>query len=360
MNRNRGSVQRLNLGYLILYAREPSFQDRLNEIQIALLSAAITTWAASTNSAHEASAMKHLHPQFPLLSLLIPVALSGCSHPAATLSPAKSATRSDPDAYQLVWHDEFNTPGPLNPADWSFEKGFVRNEELQWYQPQNAICLDGRLIIEARREHLANPNYNPAASNWKSARSAAEYTSASVTTQGKHAWLYGRFEMKAKIDTRAGSWPAFWTLGTTGRWPAGGEVDIMEFYKNTLLANVAWQGDNRQSRWHTVKTPIATFGPNWSDQFHIWRMDWDEKQIVLSCDGRILNTTDLKQTVNAMPPNDNPFHHPMYLLLNQAIGGQGGDPAQTSFPLRYEIEYVRVYQKPSQMRAQAATTVPAK
>ena len=57
------------------------------------------------------------------------------------------------DGYTLVWHDEFNTDGPLNPADWTYEQGFVRNEEDQWYQPENAFCKDGLLVIEARREH---------------------------------------------------------------------------------------------------------------------------------------------------------------------------------------------------------------
>ena len=59
----------------------------------------------------------------------------------------------------LVWSDEFNTEGPLNEADWNYEKGFVRNYELQWYQPDNAICRDGCLIITARHEQVKNPNY---------------------------------------------------------------------------------------------------------------------------------------------------------------------------------------------------------
>ena len=66
---------------------------------------------------------------------------------------------------------------------------------------------------------------------------------ASVTTSGKHAWTYGRFELRARIDTRPGPWPAFWTAGTQGRWPHGGEIDVMEFHRGNLLANVAWGND---------------------------------------------------------------------------------------------------------------------
>ena len=67
----------------------------------------------------------------------------------------------------LVWADEFNKPGPPDPTNWTFERGFVRNEELQWYQPENASCRDGMLVIEARRERLANPSYDPNSSSWR-------------------------------------------------------------------------------------------------------------------------------------------------------------------------------------------------
>ena len=59
----------------------------------------------------------------------------------------------------LVWSDEFNTAGPLDETIWNYEHGFVRNYELQWYQPDNAICRDGCLIITARHEQVKNPNY---------------------------------------------------------------------------------------------------------------------------------------------------------------------------------------------------------
>ena len=56
-----------------------------------------------------------------------------------------------PRGYHLVWHDDFSHDGRPDPRNWNYEHGFVRNRELQWYQPQNAFCRDGRLILEARR-----------------------------------------------------------------------------------------------------------------------------------------------------------------------------------------------------------------
>jgi beta-glucanase (GH16 family) len=281
--------------------------------------------------------------------MLACLTLLGCltSCAATTTAPTTAPTTASApaDGYKLVWSDEFNTDGPLNPADWNFERGFVRNNELQWYQPENANCAGGFLVIEARRETKPNPRHKPDSKNWRERRPSIEYTAASAITRGKREWQYGRFEIRAKIDTRPGSWPAFWMLGAKGGWPAGGEVDIMEYYRGTILANLVWArtGGNGQ-QWNTGKKPLSHFPADWPEQFHTWRMDWDEKSIELYCDDQLLNRQDLSQTIN--PDGTNPFHAPAYLLLNQAIGGDnGGDPSKTEFPVRFTVDYVRVYQK---------------
>ena len=165
-------------------------------------------------------------------------------------------------------------------------------------------------------------------------------------TRGLHSWRYGRFEMRGRIDTRAGLWPAFWTLGIAGDWPHNGEIDIMEYYRGMLLANVAWGGAKRfEAIWADTRKPIDSFKGDWSNGFHVWRMDWDERAIVLSVDGERLNEVLLSRTVNQDGTAANPFHQPQYLLLNLAVGGtQGGDPSKTAFPARFEVDYVRVYQ----------------
>ena len=294
------------------------------------------------------------------LALLLLV--TACTH----TRPEPRASNGEP--YVLVWADEFSGDGPLDSAHWSYENGFVRNQELQWYQPENAARVNGMLVIEGRREHKPNPRYlAPNASSatpngdrraWAN-REFIDYTSASVNTRGKHAWLYGRFEIRARIDVRTGAWPAFWTLGARGPWPANGEIDIMEFYDDTLLFNVAWGGANG-ARWNSKKVRLDRFPPDWATRFHVWRMDWDERAIRLFLDDSLMNEQDLSQTINAprsgfggaTPAMDNPFHGPAYILINQAIGGQhGGDPVNTQLPLRYEVDWVRVWQTKGQIEA---------
>jgi beta-glucanase (GH16 family) len=252
--------------------------------------------------------------------------------------------------YDLVWADEFDIDGKPDPKNWTFEKGFVRNKEAQWYQPDNAFCRGGMLIIEGRREKKPNPNFRKGSSSWKTKREFIQYTSSSLKTKGLHAWQYGRFEVKAKIRTNPGLWPAIWFLGVEGEWPSNGEIDLMEFYQGKILANACWGTQKRWSaKWDSSKTPIKELGDpeTWDQQFHIWRMDWDTDTIKLYVDDRLLNTIDLSKTIN---PTDkgpkNPFHQAQYLLLNLAIGGNsGGDPSKTKFPSRYEIDYARVYQQ---------------
>jgi len=250
------------------------------------------------------------------------------------------------DGFKLVWAEEFNGKGAPDPANWAYELGFERNEELQWYQRENARCENGNLVLEAKREKKTNSNFKEGSSDWKKNRKEADYTSASIKTQGLHSWLYGRFVMRGKIDIRDGIWPAWWTLGIKGSWPATGEIDMMEYYRKKLLANIAFMGADRKDAWFSTEKNIDSLGGQaWADQFHIWRMDWDENSIALYVDNQLLNKVSLDKLVNQNGTNINPFKQPHYMLLDLALGGkQGGDPSKTSFPARFEVDYVRVYQ----------------
>lgn len=252
------------------------------------------------------------------------------------------------EKYRLVWSDEFNTDGPVDTASWSFEKGFVRNQEDQWYQEENAYCKNGVLVIEARKERKPNPTYEVGNTHWGRARETIEYTGSSINTRGKQQWQYGRFEMRARIPIGGGLWPAFWTLGVNGEWPSNGEIDIMEYYRGMILANIACGTSERyKAEWYTETVPVDSLGGKaWTEAFHTWRMDWDETGIALYLDGRLMNRVPLDKLVNKDGTGINPFKQPHYILLNFALGGTNGGKIDDSLlPARYEIDYVRVYQK---------------
>lgn len=257
--------------------------------------------------------------------------------------------------WRLVWSEEFDTDGSYNSEVWEPEQGFVRNHEAQWYQGENARQENGCLIIEARREHRENPLFKQEGRrDWRSNREFIDYTSASLTTRRSFSFLYGRLEVRAKIPTNGGAWPAIWLLGKDMPWPSCGEIDVMEYYRINnvphILANVAWGNDQPyNATWNSKRIPFSHFtnkDPQWAEKFHIWRMDWTSESIRIYLDGELLNDVSLSQTVNgSIGQHVNPFMRPQYLLLNLAIGGDnGGTIDDAAMPMRYEIDYVRVYQ----------------
>ena len=260
--------------------------------------------------------------------------------------------------YQLVWSDEFDVEGKPS-TEWSFESGFVRNEELQWYQSDNAYVKDGCLVIEGRKECFKNPHYEVGSSDWRKNRKFTHYTSSSLTTKFSQQFLYGRFEIRAKIPVASGAWPAFWLQGNKWEWPNNGEIDILEYYikdgQPSILANACWGSSERwKGVWDSAVIPFSHFtekDPYWADKFHIWRMDWDKDFIRIYLDDELLNEIDLSKTQNQGYDGntENPFANDVagfkhYLLLNLAIGSNGGEPDDSQFPLCYYIDYVRVYQ----------------
>jgi beta-glucanase (GH16 family) len=260
--------------------------------------------------------------------------------------------------YQLVWSDEFDVEGKPS-TEWSYESGFVRNEELQWYQSDNAYVKDGYLVIEGRKECFNNSHYEAGSSDWRKNREFIHYTSSSLTTKFSQQFLYGRFEIRAKIPVASGAWPAIWLQGNKWEWPNNGEIDIMEYYikdgQPSIIANACWGSPEQwKGVWDSAVTPFSHFtekDPYWADKFHIWRMDWDKAFIHIYLDDELLNKIDLSKTQNQgyNGNTENPFANDVvgfkhYLLLNLAIGSNGGEPDDSQFPLRYYIDYVRVYQ----------------
>jgi beta-glucanase (GH16 family) len=254
-----------------------------------------------------------------------------------------------PADWRLVWSDEFDTPGAPDPAKWDYEEGFVRNREAQYYtraRLENARVEDGVLILEARQEPFPNAAYQEGSTDWRRRAPEAAYTSASLVTEGKAAWRYGRIEVRAKLPTGRGTWPAIWMLGVNRRevgWPKCGEIDIMEnvgFDPDVIHANIHTQSYN-----HVQKTGKGSWliVPRPYDDFHVYALEWFEDRMDFFVDDQKYFTFVNEQTgVDAWP-----FDQPFYLILNLAIGGSWGGQKgidDAIFPQRMEVDYVRIYE----------------
>lgn len=229
----------------------------------------------------------------------------------------------------LLWSDEFDYEGLPDNKKWSFEEGFVRNNEPQYYtvnREQNAYVKDGILRITALKEEYKG----------------AQYTSASINTKGKFEFTNGRLEVRAKIPTGNGIWPAIWTLGANidkVSWPLCGEIDIMEYWghnPNSIHANVH-TGDYNHSKG-TGRGGSITVQKPWDD-FHIYAVEWYSDRLDFYYD-TILYYSCKKKGEGV---GEWPFDDPQYLLLNLALISNRKNINDEIFPAIYLIDYVRYY-----------------
>lgn len=231
-----------------------------------------------------------------------------------------------------VWQDNFDGSGPADATKWTFETGGSGwgNNELQNYTSgANSTVSGGNLVITAKKETLGGNNY----------------TSSRMITRGKGDWLYGRFEVRAKLPKGRGTWPAIWMLSsdnTYGGWPASGEIDIMEhvgYDPNRVHCSIHTSAYNHTR--NTQKTSSKVI-PDATDAFHVYRVDWTPYAVRGFIDGVqyfefVNNNTDFTAW---------PFNKKFFLILNVAVGGNWGGAQgvdDSVFPAAMTVDYVRVY-----------------
>ena len=262
-----------------------------------------------------------------------------------SFTPAESSGGTNPappaNGWKLVWQDEFDG-NSLNTQKWNYEvNGGGGNNELQYYtdRPQNVTVANGVLSIHALAERYCSTD------------GCRDYTSARLTTRNKGDWRYGRIEVRAKLPRGQGLWPAIWMLPTDwvyGGWAASGEIDIMEAVNpaaaggntvhGTLHFGGAWPNNTHKGQSFTPASSVV-------DNFHVYAVEWEERQIRFYVNDVLYHTaTEWWSSSGAFPA---PFNQRFHILLNVAVGGNwpGSPNASTRFPQRMDVDYVRVYQK---------------
>ncbi|WP_205503746.1 family 16 glycosylhydrolase [Rufibacter psychrotolerans] len=251
------------------------------------------------------------------------------------------AAAQTPTFNELVWSDEFEGEGAIDPTWWNFDLGNGDNgwgnRELQTYTNKldNVRRSGGNLVIEAKKQN-------------------GTWTSARVKTQGKFKFTYGRVEFRAKLAPGVGTWPALWMLGekiTTLGWPASGEIDVMEYIdrKPGVVQCALHTPSSHGNTQHVGVTPV----PDATTAFHVYAAEWTQNEIKFFVD----NTLYYTYAPAVKNPSTWPFHDDFFLIMNIAVGGNMGseptletgglkngiDPNLTS--TRMEVDYVRVYQQ---------------
>lgn len=234
----------------------------------------------------------------------------------------------------LIWSDEFNGSS-LNSNSWTYETGSGGwgNNELQNYTSGDNVHFEnGNLVITARK---VNED-----------KTAGSYTSSRIVTWRKKEFQYGRVEVRAKLPSGTGVWPAIWMLGTNmdvAGWPACGEIDIMEY--------VGYQPNTVHMAVHTT----SGYGDNCSkfqktlssceEEFHIYGLIWTSEKLEFYID--VPQNVIFTYNPQVKTPENWPFDKPQFILLNLAVGGNWGGAQgidNSIFPQTMVVDYVRVYQ----------------
>ncbi|POS01846.1 glycosyl hydrolase family 16 [Flavobacterium croceum DSM 17960] len=238
--------------------------------------------------------------------------------------------------WSLVWSDDFNDASGTqpNPTKWTYDIGNSGwgNSELQYYtnRPENvATDGNGNLVITAKSEI-----YN-----------GAPFTSARIKTQGLFSQKQGRFEARIKTPYGPGIWPAFWLLSdnvNTVGWPQCGEIDIMELRgQQPHIINGSLHGPG-YSGGNAMTTPYSIPNTRFDVDYHLFAVEWYEDHIDYFVDDYLYQRIKKSDVSGEWVFNNSSF----YIILNVAVGGNyvGFPTAQTPFPQKMYIDYVKVYQ----------------
>lgn len=266
---------------------------------------------------------------------LIATLLSSLTILVITLSASAQSVQNN--HWELIWSDEFDG-SELDSTKWSFQFGTGSaeglsgwgNAELQYYtdRSENVFLSGGNLHIVARQE----------------AFQGMDYTSARMRSIHNGDWRYGRFEIRAKMPKGQGIWPAIWMMPTDavyGRWPASGEIDIMELvgHQPNIVHGTVHYGPPHTYNGGSYTRPTGDF----SDDFHVYAVEWENGEIRWYIDDILYHTqTNWFSDGHGFPA---PFDQRFHFILNIAVGGHwpGSPNHTTQFPQEMVVDYVRVY-----------------
>jgi len=235
------------------------------------------------------------------------------------------------EAPEATWAEEFNYNGAVDSNTWTHEIGNGEwgwgNGESQYYTSSlnNVKVEDGVLKITAKREDMVG----------------YEYTSARIISKDKFEFQYGRVDIKAKLPTGVGTWPALWLLGANFNdvgWPACGEIDIMEHWGHdpTVIAGSIHTSMSHGDTWTHGYSNVNDY----NEEFHIYSIDWNENRVQFFVD-------DVLYYTYSPSPQDSenwPFNQEMFFILNVAMGGHWFDIDPEFSESTMEVDYIRIYQ----------------
>lgn len=251
---------------------------------------------------------------------------------AFTVSPAFSATGDPvPEGWKLAWSDEFEKSGFIDPEKWSkCERGGSDWNNMMTDNPRCYVVRGGRLQLRGFV-------------NKKAKGDEPKFMTGGLTSKGKFEFQHGKIEIRARLKTAKGAWPALWLLGAKGGWPGNGEMDLMERLNSDDFVYQTTHSEYTVNIDKTDTPPKSKTTKVDPEKFNTYGAEWDSEKITYTVNGE---PTLIYPRIPEKGEKQWPFDQPFYIIMSMQIEGAWvGKADPKDYPAGMEIDWVRVYER---------------
>jgi beta-glucanase (GH16 family) len=263
--------------------------------------------------------------------LVFTLLLSSCE--VSSTSKDKTEEVQKESKWKLVWQDEFDSREidsnkwsriPPNNADW----GNYMTSDDRCYE-----LKDGLLFLKG----INNPDTKV---------DSRPFLTGGVWTKNKFSFQYGKIEIRAKLESAQGAWPAMWMLAQNnkyGKYPRNGEIDLMEHLNfDSIIYQTTHSYYTLELKQKDKPPHHGTASVNVSE-FNTYGLEWYSDRLDFTLNG--VNTFTYPK-VDDVDSSQWPYDQPFYLLIDQQLGGSWvGEIDPDQLPVNMIIDYVRVYEE---------------
>lgn len=231
----------------------------------------------------------------------------------------------------MVWEDSFSREGFIDTATWSkIPRGVSDwNNYMSSFDSCYAVENDNLILYGIKNTALT--------------QDTAPYLTGGLYTKGKKTFAEGKIEIRAKLGSATGAWPAIWMLPEDAKWPAGGEIDIMEHLNSDTIVYQTVHSHYTYTLGIKDNPRSGATAPIHPDDYNIYGVELSSDSLVFSVNRQRVFTYPRIETEQ---PGQYPFDRPFYLLIDMQLGGNWvGKVNFEELPVKMEIDWVRFYKK---------------
>ncbi len=234
--------------------------------------------------------------------------------------------------WKLIWQDHFSE-SKLDTTKWSL----IPPNKSDWGKhlttsKQCYTISDGKLFLKG----IVNPD---------TLKDSRPFLTGGIYSKGKFAFQYGKIEIRAKLASAQGAWPAIWMLAEQhkyGAYPRNGEIDIMEHLN---YDDIIYQTTHS---YYTLELKQKMNPPHYGTKkvnvgkYNTYGLEWYPDKLVFTLNDK---TTFIYPRINGVDSSQWPYDQPFYILIDQQLGGSWvGKVNAEELPVQMIIDFVKVYQ----------------